>query len=305
LGEIEKVLITGSNGMLGKDIVQIFRLADSYDIYGINRNHDSNLSDGKSIVCDITNLKELQMTIEEIKPNIIIHCAAIVDVDGCEKKKEYANKINVESTKQLVAFRPESTKFVYISTDSVFDGQDGGYIEESVKNPINYYSTTKSIAEEVVKSINKNSIIIRTNIYGFHKNKGKSLVEWALGELLERRKISGFNDVCFNPVYTHQLAKIVFDLVKINYSGIIHVGTNKPISKYEFLRRLALKFGVDPELVNSISVDYISFNAKRPKNTFLSTRKLHKLLNYEINVDDGLFELLRDYSERSIKNEKD
>lgn len=297
--ETTKVLITGSNGMLGKDIVQLLTLAGSYDVFGMNRKHDSSLAEGKSVVCDITNFNELQMIVEEIQPNIIIHCAAMVDVEGCEKNKEYADKINVDSTRQLATFKPESTKFVYISTDSVFDGQDGGYDEDTAKNPINYYATTKSLAEAVVESVNRNSIIIRTNIYGFHKDRGKSLVEWALNELLERRKISGFNDVYFNPVYTKQLARIVFELLKINYSGIIHVGADNPISKYEFLRRLALKFKVDPELVDSISVDDISFNAKRPKNTSLSTRKLQKLLNCEINIDDGLHELLRDYLERS------
>lgn len=297
--ETTKVLITGSNGMLGKDIVQLLTLAGNYDVFGMNRKHDSSLAEGKSVVCDITNLNELQMIVEEIQPNVIIHCAAMVDVEGCEKNKEYADKINVDSTRQLATFKPESTKFVYISTDSVFDGQDGGYGEDTAKNPINYYATTKSLAEAVVESVNRNSIIIRTNIYGFHKDRGRSLVEWALNELLEHRKISGFNDVYFNPVYTKQLARIVFELLEINYSGIIHVGADNPISKYEFLRRLALKFKVDPELVGSISVDDISFNAKRPKNTSLSTRKLQKLLNCEIKIDDGLHELLRDYLERS------
>ena len=301
LREVSKVLITGSNGMLGKDIVQFFSSEDDYDVYGINRKHDSILAESKSVVCDITNLNELQMILEEIQPNIIIHCAAMVDVEGCEKNKEYADKLNIDSTRQLATFNPESTKFVYISTDSVFDGQYGGYIEESEKRPINYYATTKSLAEEVVQSINQNIIIIRTNIYGFHKNRGKSLVEWALSELLERRKISGFNDVYFNPVYTKQLARIVLELLKINYSGIIHVGSDKPVSKYEFLRRLALKFEVDTELVESISVDDIFFNAKRPKNTSLSTCKLKKILNNETSIDDGLFELTRDYLERSSK----
>lgn len=299
--ETAKVLITGSNGMLGKDIIQILTLTGNYDVFGMNRKHDNNLAEGKSVVCDITNLNELKMIVEEIQPNIIIHCAAMVDVEGCQKNKEYADRLNVESTRQLATFKPESTKFVYISTDSVFDGQDGGYDENTVKNPINYYATTKSLAEEVVQNINQNSIIIRTNIYGFHKNRGKSLVEWALSELLERRNISGFNDVYFNPIYTKQLARIVFELLKSNYSGIIHVGADEPVSKHEFLRKLAFKFEVDPELVESSSVDDISFNARRPKNTSLSTRKLQKLLNCEINIDDGLYELLRDYSERSNK----
>lgn len=295
--ETTKILITGSNGMLGKDIVQLLTLDRSYDVFGLNRKHDTSLAEGKSVVCDITNFNELKMTVEKIQPDIIIHCAAMVDVEGCENNKEYADKINVDSTRQLATFKPESTKFIYISTDSVFDGQDGSYDEDTTKNPINYYAKTKSLAETVVESVNRN-IIIRTNIYGFHKDKGKSLVEWALNELLESRKIFGFNDVYFNPVYTKQLARIVFELLKINYIGIIHVGTDNSISKYEFLRRLALKFKVDPKFVGSISVDDISFNAKRPKNTSLSTRKLQKILNCEINIDDGMDELLIDYLER-------
>lgn len=297
----EKILVTGSNGMLGKDIVQILKIKDKYDVYGINRNHDNNLSEGKSIVCDITNLKELRKIVEEIKPNIIIHCAAIVDVDACEEKKDYADKLNIESTRQLVTYKCESTKFVYISTDSVFDGEHGGYNEESLKNPINYYAKTKSIAEEIVQSVNPNSIIIRTNIYGFHKQEGKSLVEWALDELLGKREIFGFNDVYFNPVYTKQLARVIIDLLKINYSGIIHVASDKELSKYDFLRRLAYKFDLGPELVNSISFNEVYFKAKRPKNTSLEAYKIKKLYSEVLNIDDGLNELWKDYLERGNK----
>jgi dTDP-4-dehydrorhamnose reductase len=299
----KKVLITGSNGMLGEDILNILKAKSDYNLFGVNRNLDNNLPEDRSIICNIINLKKFEKVVEEIDPEIIIHCAAMVDVDGCENNNEYADKLNIESTKLLAAYKPEKTKLIYISTDSVFDGQKGGYSEESIKNPLNYYAMTKSKAEEAVKKLNNNSIIIRTNIYGFHKAKGKSLVEWALSELLQNHEVNGFRDVYFNPVYTKQLAKTIIGLLNIDFSGIIHVGASKALSKYEFLNKLAMNFNVDTKLVKSISIDDITLEAKRPKNTSLETNKLQTLLDCKLNIDDGINELYRDYIEGGINIE--
>lgn len=294
----KKVLITGSNGMLGKDILDVFKKKNAFDIYVINRNIDTNLIGEKSKLIDLTNLKALDKILKEINPHIIIHCAAMVDVDYCEKNQEDAYRINVESTKLLASFDNKKTKFIYISTDSVFDGINGNYTETSPKAPLNYYAITKNLSENIIQKINKNSIIIRTNIYGYHRNKGKSIVEWALGELFEGKEIFGFDDVYFNPVYTKQLARIVLQLIDRNFYGIIHIGSKDIISKYEFLKLMSSKFKINGEKIKKISIKEASFDAKRPVNTSLNVDKMKEYLNFEINLEDGINELIKDYKGR-------
>ncbi len=300
--KIKKILVTGSNGMLGKDLVDFLKSYE-FDLYGLNRKRDYNLAKDKSILCDLVDFEKLNEVLNTIDPDIIIHCAAIVDVDLCEKDKKLSNKINVESTKQLALYKPEITKFIYISSDSVFCGQKGNYKEDSKKDPINYYAKTKSLAEDEILTANNNHIIIRTNIYGFHKEKGKSLVEWALGEVFENRKIKGFDDVYFNPVYTMQLSKVIYDLVIKNFTGTINIGSNKALSKYEFLLRVLKTLQLKEYLIEAISVEQGTLTTLRPKNTTLNTTFLKETLNYEIDIFEGIEELVRDYKNRSSSYE--
>lgn len=293
----KKVLITGSNGMLGKDIEYLFQSSDEFEVFGINRTVDKKLDSNHSIACDITNFKELDIILNRIIPDIIIHCAANINVDGCEQDKEYAYKLNVKSTNILSSYNPNSTKFIYISTDSVFDGKDGNYSEQNRTNPLNYYAITKFQGEQIALENNKNTIVIRTNIYGFHKSEGNSLVEWALKNLKNLNEISGFNDVYFNPLYTKQLAKIIINLVKRDFKGIIHTGCDEFITKNEFLIELAKKFKLNTMLINGVSVETKIFNATRPKNTTLCTDELKSLINFEVSISQGLEELYYDYQE--------
>ncbi|AKN33924.1 dTDP-4-dehydrorhamnose reductase [Clostridium carboxidivorans P7] len=291
----KKILITGSNGMLGKDLTSLFSKNDNFEVFGINRSNDINLKDDHYFVCDITDFEELNNILKYINPEIIIHCAANVNVDGCEKDKNYAYKLNSESTKILSSYKSEKTKFIYISTDSIFNGETGNYKEDDKANPLNYYAFSKFEGENFALLQNKNAIIIRTNIYGFHKPYGSSLVEWALKNLKSENKISGFNDVYFNPIYTGQLGKIVMKLIQIDYKGIIHTGCENFINKYEFLIRIAQKFGLNNELIDESSVDSINFSARRPKNTTLNITKLKGLIDFTITLEDGLNQLYMDY----------
>lgn len=292
----KRVLITGSNGMLGKDICSGLLAQDNLEVFGANRTEDVNLDKDHSILCDITDFPELTNILEHINPDIIIHCAANVNVDGCEKDKEYAYKLNTESTRVLAAYNPINTKFIYISTDSVFDGETGDYKEEDETNPLNYYAWSKLQGEKFALKENPNSIVLRANIYGLHKSEGSSLVEWGLKSLKENKKILGFDDVYFNPLYTNQLAKIIIELLNINFKGIVHTGSENIVSKYEFLIRLAQRFSMDTNFISKSSIDSISFNAKRPKNTNLNIDKLLNLAKFSATLEDGFNELFRDYN---------
>lgn len=296
-----RVLITGSNGMLGKDIVDEMVNKNEFDIYGISRSRKIN-SKIKEYICDLIDFKKAREILDEIDPDIIIHCAANVNVDSCEKNKKAAYQINSEATRFLAAHSPQKIKFIYISTDSIFNGDKGNYNEKDKPDPLNYYAFTKLEGERLALQENLNSIIIRTNIYGFHKpTLEKSLVEWALKEFDEGNVIMGFFDVYFNPVYTKQLAKEIYSLIDLDFRGTINIGCTEKISKYEFLVMLAEVFNIDKMLVSKSSIENINFNAKRPKNTTLDTLKFHNTVNYELEIKAGLKELFNDYNGTDFK----
>ncbi len=280
--------------MLGKDVANFFVSKGVYEVFGINRNINRK-SSIKEYQCDLTDFKMLRKILNEIEPDIIINCAANVNVDSCEEDKTYAYKINAETPRILASYNPISTRFVQISTDSVFDGKGGNYSEEDRTNPLNYYAYTKLEGERLVLKENLDAIIIRTNIYGYHMPVGKSLVEWAALSLYKRQKISGFNDVYFNPLYTKRLAEIIYNLININFKGLINVGCKEKLNKYEFLIRLADVFSIDTSLIQSVSIDTVNFKAERPKNTTLNTQKLNDLINYDIRIDDDINALYKDY----------
>ncbi|MDW7670055.1 MAG: sugar nucleotide-binding protein, partial [Bacillota bacterium] len=141
-----------------------------------------------------------------------------------------------------------------------------------------------------------NSVIVRTNIYGFHKPIGNSLFEWAYGNIKNGNNINGFNDVFFNPVYTKQLAIGIQKISPTDFSGVINIGCEENISKYELLIKFAKVFNIDNRLIKPVSVDNGILEAKRPKNTTLDLKKMKKVLGISFSLDSGVNELYLDYS---------
>jgi dTDP-4-dehydrorhamnose reductase len=290
-----KILITGFSGMLGADIAEIFTYNLSNQVFGICRNYsETKLKNINEINIDVTNINAFSKVLKEIKPNLIIHCAALVDVDKCELEKEYADNLHARFLDSILIHSPNS-KLIYISTDSVFDGETGNYLENSIPNPLNYYASSKFLGENRIIEFHKNFLIIRTNIFGFHYPSKPSLVEWALSKLLNNESIGGFNDVYFNPIYTKHLAEIIYKLNESKTSGILNIGTDLQISKYQFLIKLAKGFSINTNLIEEKSVKNVRFTAKRPLNTTLSTAKLENIIGYIPSIDNGINQLIADY----------
>ena len=293
---MKRVLITGTSGMLGKDIVNVLSKNYDFDVFGFDKVANSSIEAKRQILGDLTDFYFLKDILCEIKPEIIVHCAAIVNVDVCELNKGVADTIHYGVTNILSSFNPISTKFIYISTDSVFDGIKGNYSESDSPNPLNYYAKSKLAGEQVGMRNNSNSIIIRTNIYGFNYMPGKSLVEWALNSLSKNQPITGFTDVRFNPLYTKQLAMVIYKLIELNnFNGIINIAANEQISKYDFLILLAKTFNLPLNLIRSGSVSSVQFLAPRPQNTSLNVQLMRKNFGLEFYFWEGMKELKDDY----------
>jgi dTDP-4-dehydrorhamnose reductase len=290
----KRILVTGASGMLGKDVVAELSGNSSYRIYGLSRGGSTVTKDViEHIAGDLTKLEGLAALVNEIDPSVIIHCAANTDVDNCEANRQYTHDLHVGATSILAAYKPETVKFYYISTDSVFDGEKGGYTEQDQPRPLNYYALSKYQGEQAALEKNNGAVVLRTNIYGYHIPFKRSLVEWAIQNWDRHTVINGFCDIYFNPLYTRQLARVIIRLLENRVTGVINIGCAQTISKYDFLALVAKEFGYDAHLLMSTTSDAIP-SAKRPKNTTLDVTTMRRTVGDIPDLVAGIKELRTD-----------
>ena len=272
-----KILILGSSGMLGREFVNIFK--SKYEVYGIDINNIENLGD-RYFCINLLNQKEIEQFLEKKLFDIIINSVAIVDLKKCETDKKLAEDLHVNLNKSFIEYcNKNNTKYIYISTDSVFDGEIGNYKEDSIVRPLNNYAYTKFLGEKEVEKI-KNHIIVRTNILGYTENQN-SLFKWAY----ENLKDNIFEDVIFSPISVFRLSELIDELVKINYQGLINVVNDTVLSKYEFLNILK-EMMLSNSKINKVKIQ--NTDIIRPKNTSLNNELLHSILkkfNFDLKED--------------------
>lgn len=277
----KKMLITGLSGLLGNNLA--YCLKNAYDIVGIYHAHPVGMDGVRAVRADMTAGEGLKRIIKDLGPDIVIHCAAQANVDTCEEYPLEAEKSNVLATRHLVKnLDNRETKFIHISTDLVYDGVKGDFSEENAVHPLNFYGTTKVKAEEEALK-RKNSLVLRTNFFGWNVLEGKfSLAEWAIHELSQGNEIKGLTDCHFSSIYTFELAKILRMAIQKDLSGVYNCASSTSMSKYAFLCQIAEKTGLDKSLIKPISVDDFDFRAKRSKNLNLNVTKLATALSLKV-----------------------
>lgn len=290
----ENMLITGVSGLLGNNLAHYFR--DKYDILGLYSSHPVTIEGIDTARCELSHPGNIREIISDYTPEIIIHCASLTNIDECEGDKNTVNKINVMATGQIVEeVIDKDIRLIYISTDSVYEGIKGNYSEEDNINPQNYYGLSKYEGElEVLKK--ENSLILRTNLFGWNIQNKKSLGEWILEELTAKQKIHGFKDAYFSSIYTMELARIIHISIMKNLTGVYNCSACDSCSKYEFALKIADCFGLDKTLISPISIDDFYFKAKRGKKLTLNVNKLQKALDYTLpTINHSIEAFYRDY----------
>ncbi|MBD3313750.1 dTDP-4-dehydrorhamnose reductase [Candidatus Woesearchaeota archaeon] len=267
-----KVLVTGAAGFLGTKIMQT--LKNDLELVGTDRQG----KEGYQIM-DITDRNEVISVIGKEKPDAVIHCAAMTDVDASETEKEKARKINVEGASNVVdACEQYGSTIVYISTDFIFEGDRGGYKEEDEPNPLSYYAKTKLEAENIVRQRSSDYLIIRPEVlYGYNGNRSeRSFTIWVYDNLKKGNHINVVDDQYNTPTLIDDIAEAISKLLKKDSKGIYHVAGPERLSRYEMAVKLAEVFGFDKNLIKPITSDKLKQKAKRPKDSSLDTEKLKK-----------------------------
>lgn len=280
-----RVLITGSNGLLGQKLVhycsenKIKFLATS-----LGQNRNSKCSENHYQSLDITNRKEVDAILTNFKPTHIINTAALTNVDKCEDDIETCHAINVQGVESLLNYAHNNKCHLQqISTDFIFDGKKGDYSESDEPNPLSEYGKSKLLAEEKILSSGHNDYsIVRTSVvYGEGENLSKSnIVLWAIGELKKGNPLNIVKDQYRAPTFAEDLSIGCMRILESNKTGIFNLTGPKVLSMFDFVVKIAEYLKVSKELVNPITTEKLQQKAPRPKNSGLDLTKSKKELKY-------------------------
>ncbi len=240
---------------------------------------------------DITDGLAIQQVLAESRPDVVIHAAAMTQVDDCELDKITCYNINVTATRFLVeASKEVRTRIIYISTDFIFDGEAGPYKEDDEPKPLNYYGSTKLSAEtEIIESGLEWSIIRTVLVIGTAVGTRSNIISWVRDKLTKGEKIKVVDDQFRTPTFTEDLAKGILLVVEKKATGIYHISGKDLLTPYQIALKTADHFHLDHSLIEKADVTSFSQPAVRPPRTGFYIDKARKDLGYEpLSFDEGL-----------------
>jgi dTDP-4-dehydrorhamnose reductase len=283
--------------MLGSAVIRS-AVARGYGVVGTHHRTPVTVAGQETVLMPLESAAEVEALLARTVPAAVIHCAALTNVDYCEDSPEEALAVNATATAVLARAAARcGARFLYVSTDAVFDGTRGWYDETDTCRPVNVYAASKLQGEAGALSEHATAIVVRLAPFGWSaRTDKKSLAEWALCELESARVITGFVDAIFTPMYAGEVADALLALVRSpERTGVYHLGSRDAVSKYEFVRVLASVSSLDAEKVVAASIASHSFRAKRPMNVSLATAKLSRDMGWTMpTVRDGVSHMLRE-----------
>ena len=215
-----------------------------------------------------------------VEADVIINTVAISNIEFCETNPELAKLTNIDYAVFFAKFcKKHSIKFVQISTDHLFNGQNSFYDELSFKNPLNVYGKTKAIAEDEIIEKNNEALIIRTNFFGWGTSYRRSFSDFIIDNLTLNNKVHLYDDIYYTPIHINNLIDLIYKLIDSNSSGIFNIVTDDRISKYEFGILLCDVFDFDKNLIIKSNIEINKSLILRPKDMSLSNNKIKKLFN--------------------------
>lgn len=281
-----KILVTGANGLLGQYLVKQLLLAGYVVVAtGKGENRHPIEAERPFVYYDMDILDEpiVNQIMETEKPDVVVHAAAMTQVDDCEKDPERAEAVNVKGTVQvLVNAEAVSSHFIYISTDFVFDGEKGMYAETDACNPVNFYGFTKLQAEAITETSTIPFAIVRTClVYGqpLH-GKRSNIFSWVKSNLESGQSIRVVDDQWRTPTYVEDLAAGIILIIQQRATGTYHLSGEEGMSPYGFACRVATHFGLNDSLIERVTAENFSQPGRRPPKTGFVIQKAQSELGF-------------------------
>jgi len=271
-----KYLVTGSAGLIGNQLVHDLEKSGEI-VYSCYNNMKPVY--GIPTKLNLLNLEDIHKIFKKFQPDVVIHSAALTDVEKCEVDPQLANSLNVKAT-EVIAKEVEkiSSYLMYISTDYIFDGKSGLYKETDSTNPLNNYGKTKLLGEKFIENETSKWSIIRTSTpFGVHPFK-KTFPVWVYENLKINKKINILEDQFTSPTYVPNLSKMILEITSRSLEGFFHLSGSTKISRFEFAKMIATKLNLDLSLLNPVKIDTMPWKANRPLDSSLNISKINAIL---------------------------
>ena len=287
----DKTLILGSSGFLGGYFRTEFGQSA---VSHTSKNELEARAGARLLVASLETREDVKRLLSKTEFSRVINCVALSNIDDCERDPQKANWLNAELPKVLAEeCKSVGSQLVHISTDAVFDGKDPFSSETTTPKPKSIYGLTKYKGELAVLEENSNSLVCRVNFVGWN-SKGKSLFNFFYSSLKDRKKVTGFHDIHFTPMYAKSTVKIISKLTNENQAGLFHVVGNERISKFEFGQQVARAMKEDPNLVERSSFLESSIARTRTADLSLSNVKIRNLGLQIPTISSGIDALVKE-----------
>ena len=288
---MDTLLVTGSNGLLGTKLLK--RARGMFNVVGSSQRPANNLSAGpfEFRQADIRDATAVSRVLNEVRPHVVVHTAAMTNVDACELQPALASEINVNGTENVVnACKQVDAQLVFISTDYVFSGDTGPYDEEAATEPLSVYGKTKLAAEQLVQHHSDYYCIARTStLYGYTPAARPNFVTWLLAELRAGNPVAVVTDQVSSPTLADNLAEMVLALAAKDAKGLFHTAGAEWLSRYDFALKIASCFSLDAALIKPGNSEEVPQAAPRPHHSGLLTHRLTTELGvHPLTVEEGL-----------------
>lgn len=289
-----KILITGSNGLLGQKLVHQLSADAEVELVatarGENRlEHRENYT-YRSL--DITNPQEVAKVISEEKPAVLINTAAMTNVDACEGDKRGCDALNVDAVQYIVnACETNNVHLVHLSTDFIFDGAEGPLDENAVPNPVSYYGDSKWKAEKIIEASSVKNAILRTVlVYGVAEKMSRSnIVLWAKGALEKGQPIKVVDDQFRTPTLAEDLAQGCVLAAKQKAEGVYNISGEDFFNIIDMVRAIARFWNLDDSIISPVSSSTLNQAAMRPPKTGFIVKKAIEQLGFKPHsFEEGL-----------------
>jgi dTDP-4-dehydrorhamnose reductase len=282
-----RLLITGSNGLLGQKLIKLLVENKKVELLATSRG-ENKIADLYPQVAfrnmDITKLEDVNRVFDEFKPTHVINTAAQTNVDICETEREAAYDMNATSVKYLVnACEEYNAHLTHVSTDFIFDGEAGPYNEEAEPKPVNYYGETKLAAEEIVQKATCPWAIARTVlVYGTAHNYGRTnIVLWVKNSLEEGKNIQVVDDQFRTPTLAEDLAMGCWLIAEKNATGIFNISSDELLTPYGMAMQVVDYFKLDGSFIKKVDASVFTQPAKRPPRTGFIIEKAKRELGFK------------------------
>jgi dTDP-4-dehydrorhamnose reductase len=292
---MKRILVIGGSGFLGRYV--ILALKDRYTVLGTYNSQANGLEPCELIRLDLTEAEAVHKAFMAFRPDVVIHTAAMSDVDACERHPEAAHRVNVQGTEAIArAAMAVGARLISISTDQVYDGATGHYDEADVPHPLMVYGRTKLEAERRAAAICPHTVILRLALmYGWSTSSRLNFVDWLVRRLREGQEVPLFVDQYRTPLYVVQAAEAIRRLIDApEVHGIFNLGGGERLNRYAFGLTLCEVFALPKTLLKPIEMGSTTGLAARPRDCSMNSARLSGLLQITpLTVEEGLRALRR------------